>query len=143
MRVRTHPAIIRYCLDIYFSSRSLRLAAKCLGSIIKRSHASIRKWIQKYSSCADKFRLDRQKIKKIFVDKTLLQIDGKGYWLWLAYEPKLKRCLFMHLSRERTIFVCYHFFKRLRDRYGRKPILTDGGLWHNQACRWLRLSHKV
>src|SRR5688572_29281290 len=43
-----------------------------------------------------------------------------------------------YLSRERTIFVCYQFFKQLRNRYGRKPIFTDGAHWYNDACRWLR-----
>ena len=52
-------------------------------------------------------------------------------------------CLRMHLSRERTIFVCYQFFKRLRDSYGRKPIFTDGARWYNDACKWLRLNHQV
>jgi putative transposase len=49
----------------------------------------------------------------------------------------------MHPSKERTIFVCYTFFKQLRDRYGRKPVLTDGARWYNDACRWLRLKHQV
>jgi transposase-like protein len=48
-----------------------------------------------------------------------------------------------YLSRERTIFVCYQFFKQLRNRYGRKPIFTDGAHWYNDACRWLRLDHRV
>jgi hypothetical protein len=56
-------------------------------------------------------------VRVIFVDETLLQIDGKDYWLWIAYEPALNTCLMMHLSRERTIFVCYQFFKQLRTRY--------------------------
>ena len=73
----------------------------------------------------------------------MIQIDGQNYWLWIAYEPNLNSCLMMHLSRERTIFVCYQFFKQLRDRYGRKPILTDGAHWYNDACRWLRLKHQV
>jgi putative transposase len=78
----------------------------------------------------------------------LIQIDGgQKYWLWIAYEPKLNVCLMMHLSRERTIFfVCYQqFFKRLRSRYGRKPIFTDGALWYDDdACKWLlRLKHQV
>jgi transposase-like protein len=47
-----------------------------------------------------------------------------------------------YLSRERTIFVCYQFFKQLRNRYGRKPIFTDGAHWYNDACRWLRLDHR-
>jgi transposase-like protein len=50
-----------------------------------------------------------------------------------------------YLSRERTIFVCYRFFRQLRNRYGgRKPIFTDGGArWYNDACKWLRLNHQV
>jgi transposase-like protein len=97
---------VRYGLYLYFSSRSFRLAAKSLAPIKKRSHVSIWKWIQKYSSLADKFGTDRNKVKTIFVDETLLQIDGQNYWLWVAYEPNLDACLMMHLSRERTIFIC-------------------------------------
>ena len=62
----------------------------------------------------------------IFVDETLIQIDGKDYWLWIAYEPDMNLCLMMHISRERTILVCYQFFKELRKRFGRKRIFTDG-----------------
>jgi putative transposase len=93
--------------------------------------------------CADRFKTDKRLVKKIFVDETLLHIDGKNYWLWIAYEPNLNVCLMMHLSRERTIFVCYQFFKHLRNRYGRKPIFTDGAHWYNDACRWLRLEHHM
>ena len=94
---------------------------------------------------ADRFRIDKHKIRQIllFVDETLVKIDGLEYWLWVAYEPNLDVCLMMHLSRERTILVCYQFFKQLRNRYGRKPIFTDGAYWYNTACRWLRLSHQM
>ena len=145
-RTRTEPAVIRYGLYLYFSSRSFRLAAKCLSSIIRRSHVAIWKWLQRYSFLADnniRFRTDRHAVKEIFVDETLVRIDGCDYWLWVAYEPNLDACLMMHLSRERTIFVCYQFFKQLRYRYGRKLIFTDGALWYNDACKWLRLQHQV
>jgi putative transposase len=143
-RTRTDPAIIRYALYLYFNSRSFRLAAKSLAPIKKRSHVAVWKWVQKYADCADRlFRTDRRPVRVIFVDETLLQIDGDDYWLWIAYEPALNTCLMMHLSRERTIFVCYQFFKQLRNRYGRKPIFTDGARWYNYACRWLRLQHRV
>lgn len=29
------------------------------------------------------------------------------------------------------------------ERFGRKPILTDGALWYDLACRGLRLVHHV
>jgi putative transposase len=142
-RARTHPAVVRYSLYLYYSSRSFRLAAKCLSSLVKRSHVAIWKWVQRYAFLADRFRINKHKIRQIFVDETLVKIDGLEYWLWVAYEPNLDVCLMMHLSRERTILVCYQFFKQLRKRYGRKPIFTDGAYWYNTACRWLRLPHQM
>ena len=124
---RTHPAIISYGLYLYFSSRSLRLAAKCLESVIKRSHVSIWKWVQKYSDCANRFMIDRRLVKEIFVDETLLRIDGQDYWLWIAYEPNLNTCLMMHLSRERTILVCYHFLRHLDSLHSLPGILANQG----------------
>jgi transposase-like protein len=91
------------------------------------------------STLTDRFVVvGKRKIKKIFVDETLLKInDGQDYWLWLAYdEPNLHVCLLFHISRERTIFVCYQFFRQIRTtRFGNKPIFTDGTHWYNDACR--------
>jgi hypothetical protein len=43
--------------------------------------------VQKYSDCADRFRTDRRLVRAIiFVDETLVQVDGNDYWLWVAYE---------------------------------------------------------
>jgi putative transposase len=49
----------------------------------------------------------------------------------------------MHISRERTIFVCYQFFKELKKRFGRKPIFADGARWYKDACKWVRLKQQV
>lgn len=82
--------MIRYGLYLYFSSRSFRLAARCMASsVMRRSHVSIWKWVQKYADYADRFETDRRLVKEIFVDETLLQVDGQNYWLWVAYEPNL------------------------------------------------------
>ena len=44
--------------------------------IIKRSHVTIWKWIQRYAFLADRFRIDRHKIRQIIVDEILVKIDG-------------------------------------------------------------------
>jgi putative transposase len=142
-RVRTDPAIVAYGLYLYFNSRSYRLASKSLEPLKKRTHVAIWKWVQKYSRITEKFVIGRRKVKKIFVDETLLKINGQDYWLWLAYEPNLHVCLMFRLSRERTIFVCYQFFKQIRTRFGNKPVYTDGAYWYNDACKWLRLKHII
>jgi len=140
---RTNPAVIAYGLYLYFSSRSYRFASKSLEPVIKRTHVSIWKWVQKYSKLADRFNINKHLVKEILVDETMLKINGQDYWLWLAYEPNIRSCLMLHISRERTIFVCYQFFKHLRSKYGRKPVYTDGAHWYNDACKWLRLKHIV
>jgi transposase-like protein len=78
----------------------------------------------------DRFKKDKLLVKKeIFVDETLLQIDGKDYWLWwIAYEPNQNQSLMMYLSRKRAIFFVYYqqFFKQIRDKFGgRKPIFIE------------------
>ena len=99
--------------------------------------------MQKHADVVDRFKVNKNQVKMIFVDETLIQIDGKDYWLWIAYEPDMDLCLMMHISRERTIFVCYQFFKSLRKKFGRKAIFTDGARWYMDACKWLRLKHQV
>jgi transposase-like protein len=70
---RTDPAVIAYGLYLNFSSRSYRFASKSLEPIIKRTHVSIWKWVQKYSKLADRFKVKRHLVKEILVDETLLK----------------------------------------------------------------------
>jgi putative transposase len=128
---------------LYFNSRSYRLASKSLEPLKKRTHVAIWKWVQKYASFQDRFRVKKNMIKEIFVDETLIKINGQNWWLWIAYEPHINSCLSVHLSKERTIFICYQFFKQIREKYGKKPIYTDGAQWYVDACKWLRLKHIV
>lgn len=144
VRERTPLWVMIYGVYLYFASRSLRLASRSLEPIMGRSHVALWKWVQKMAYLADRFDVvDRCAVKHIFVDETLIRVRGREYWLWIAYEPSLDRCLMMHLSLERTLLVCYFFLKGVRARYGCKPILTDGALWYPDACRWLRLKHSV
>ncbi len=65
-RIRTNPSIIiAYGLYLYFIS-SYRFAGKSLEPIIKRTHVSIWKWVQKYSILADRFVIGNRKVQKIF-----------------------------------------------------------------------------
>jgi transposase-like protein len=79
--IRTDPDIIAYGLYLYFSSRSYRFASKSLEPIIKRTHVSIWKWVQKYSKLADRFKVNRHLVKEILVDETMLKVNGQDYWL--------------------------------------------------------------
>jgi transposase-like protein len=62
-----------------FNSRSYRFASKSLEPIIKRTHVSIWKWVQKYSKLADRFKVKRHLVKEILVDETFLKVNGQAF----------------------------------------------------------------
>ncbi len=92
-RERTPVPLMLYGVYLYYASRSLRLASRALEPIVERSHASIWNWVQRFASISERFSVDRRDVKRIFVDETLITIRGREYWLWIAYEPSLHRCL--------------------------------------------------
>ena len=85
--------------------------------------------MQKHANIVEWFSINKSQVKVIFVDETLIQIDGGQdyYWLWISYEPNMDLCLMMHTYHLR---ICYQFFKELRKRFGRKIIFTDDAIWY-------------
>ena len=63
--------------------------------------------MQKHADVVDRFKVNKNQVKMIFVDETLIQIDGKDYyWLWIAYEPDMDLCLMMmHIYQEKGLFL--------------------------------------
>ena len=59
--------------------------------------------------------------------------------------PNMDLCLMVHMSRERTIFVCIINSSKNygRDLAEENSYLQDGARWYNDACKWLRLKHQV
>ena len=78
------------------------------------------------------------------IDESMITVNGKRYWLWIAYEPYINKYLLMDISKDKTVLICYYFIK-LRRLYGnRYTIYTDGAYYYyNQACRWLRIKDVV
>ena len=60
--------------------------------------------MQKHAEVVDRFRINKNHVKMIFVDETLIQIDGKDYWLWIAYEPNIDLYLMVHMSQEKELY---------------------------------------
>src|SRR5215211_7923658 len=91
---RTNPAVIAYGLYLYFSSRSYRFASKSLEPIIKRTHVSIWKWVQKYSKLADPENELSKLKKRMYVAASGALILAE-IWLSLIYPT-----LFSHIYLE-------------------------------------------
>jgi len=75
----------------------------------------------------------------------MIIVNGEVYWLWVAYEPYIKRYLLMHIYKEMNLAVCHNFIKKLRRLYGSKyTVYTDGAdYYYHQACRWLSMYYTI
>jgi len=51
------------------------------------------------------------------IDETMITIKDEVYWLWVAYEPYTKKYLLMNISKDKRVFICYNFIKRLKKLY--------------------------
>ena len=84
-RNRTASQIIGYGLHLYFLDLSFRNTIKALSflHIVKISHISIWKWLQKYRS--KKFS-SKTKIKEYVIDETMIKAGSELVWIWVVIE---------------------------------------------------------
>jgi putative transposase len=142
-RNRTPSEYIGYGLYLYFLGLSLRNVVKALSylHLVKRSHVSIWKWIQKFRP--KKTLKRKKKVSEYILDETILKVGSKYIWLWLAIEPKNRLILAENITQERNMFVAERFMSDLVKGYGKHPVSTDGGTWYPMACRFLGLDHHI
>jgi hypothetical protein len=82
---------------------------------------------QKYLKLADRFKVNRHLVKEVFVDENLLKINGQNYWLlWVAYEPNIRSCLMLHISKDRAMSV-YVIINSLSNLVNTKGNLSTYG----------------
>jgi hypothetical protein len=63
--------------------------------------------MQKHDEVVDRFRINKNQLKMIFVDETLIQIDRNDYyyWLWIAYDgPNVDLCLIVEIYQDKERF---------------------------------------
>ncbi len=141
-RNRTSFKDISYGLYLYFLGLSFRNASKALTSrIIKRSHVSIWKWVQKYKP--QKIRQKRRNVSEFIIDETQIKVGNNYFWIWVAINESTKVILDIRVSLERTILIAEQFLKNLIKEYGKHPLSTDSGTWYPQACKFLEIEHHL
>jgi putative transposase len=127
---------------LYFLGLSFRSTAKALSflHIIKISHISIWKWLQKYRS--KKFS-SKTKIKEYIIDETVIKAGSELVWIWVVIEPTNKEILSFYISKERNMFVAERVLSDVVNKYGLHSVSSDGGTWYPQACKFLNLNHHI
>ena len=144
-RNRTPSEYIGYGLYLYFLGLSSRNVVKALSylHIVKRSHVSIWKWIQKFRHRRISSTRRRNKISEYIVDETILQVGPKYIWLWVAIEPENGQILAQDITQKTNMLIAKRFLSGVVRYYENHPVSTDGGTWYPQACEFLKMDHHI
>jgi len=143
VRERTPFILVVYGAYIYFRSFSSRAASDILSFIVCRSHTSILSWFKSLSflftdrsTCGD--------VRILLVDDTRIRIGSREKVLYIAFEPYLRRIVYMMAFNSANILTSLIFIKRIKAIYGSKiTILTDGAPYYKASCKILNLRHGV
>ncbi len=108
-------------------------------TIIKISHVSIWKWIQKF-----KAEIFLQKINLRYIDETVIKTGSSELiWLWIVIEPNDKEILSFYISKERNMFMAELILSQVVNKYGLHSVSSDDGTWYPRACKFLNLYHHL
>ena len=141
MSIRTPPKYIYYALQLYSSGLSLRKTSQRLSPIIKRNHVSIWNWIQSYKP--QKILQKKKKVMEFIIYKTMPKVSNESVRLCVAIHPIDKIIPRIHMSVKRSTLVIELFIHELSTTYGKQSVSTDGGTWYPQACKFLKLEHRL
>jgi transposase-like protein len=142
-RMRTSLLLVVYGAFLYFCSHSSRAASRALGSIICRSHTSILSWFRSLSTLFVDRSL-RGKVKLLLIDDTRVEVGGRELVLFVAFEPRLRRIVYMRFFEAANILTALSFMKKVKVLYrSRMKVLTDGAQYYRTACKFLNLEHDV
>ena len=136
VRERTPYILVVYGAYIYFRSFSSRAASDILSFIICRSHTSILSWFRSLSFLfAGRDVVD---VRVLLVDDTRIRIGSSEKVLYVAFEPYLRRIVYMMVSDVANILTSMMFIKRIKAIYGSKiTMLSDGAPYYKASCRIL------
>jgi transposase-like protein len=143
LRMRTSLLLIVYGAFIYFCAHSSMVASRALSSMVRRSHTSILSWFRSLSFLFVDRSL-RGKVKLLLIDDTRVEVGGREMVLFVAFEPRLRRIVYMRFFEAANIFTALTFTKRIKAVYrSRMKVLTDGAQYYRTACKFLNLDHDV
>jgi hypothetical protein len=131
LRIRTSLFLVVYGASLYFCTHSSR----ALSTIMCRSHASI---LSRFRSPSLLF-VDRSlggKVRLLLIDDTRIEVGGRKAVLYVAFEPNLRRIVYMRLFEAANILTALTFMKIIRAVYrSRMKVLTDGVQYYRTACK--------
>ena len=83
-------------------------------------------------------------VRLLLIDDTRVKVGSREVVLYVAFEPHLRRIVYMRFFDAANMLTALIFIKKIRAIYGsRMVVLTDGAQYYRAACRMLNLRHYV
>jgi transposase-like protein len=77
---------------------------------------SVGNWIQRFASYQI-YQRKKKRARAYIIDKTVIEIPKKHFWLWVCIEPTHSSVPRIHISNERNMLVAEHFVRFLVEKY--------------------------
>ncbi len=130
-KMKYDPVIITACLNLYFTTGTLRGIADHLYQIygIKISHVSVLNWIKKYVAIISPFIEEFSPVLTTTwnADETMVKFGGQYKWIWNVLDRDSRFHIASIISESRNIRDARKVFSKAKSRTERDPrvIVTD------------------
>jgi transposase-like protein len=105
--------------------------------MVRRSYTSILSWFRSLSFLF----VDRSlkgKVELLLIDDIRVEVRGREQVLFVAFEPRLHRIVYMRIFEATNILTALTFMKEVKALYrSRMKVLTDGAQYYRTACKFL------
>jgi putative transposase len=131
---------------LYVSFGSVRKVSKFVSSTLgKISKSSVHDCFRNFAEKVEFVReLKPKEYRIVAIDETVIKVNGKCWYVWLAVDVETKELVTFHVSRSRTDLEARLFLLRLKTRCkGKLPlILVDKGPWYRESLSRLGFEFK-
>jgi len=102
---------------------------------VEHSYEAIRQWFHRLKYF---FQSDCRGRQEVFVDETIIEIDGKEYYLWAAVDCETLEVLSVDISSGRSNLVALLILKAVLNACcGWPGLATDRGSWYDWSLELL------
>ncbi|SMP18299.1 IS6 family transposase [Halobellus salinus] len=133
-REATPRLLMKLGIQLHLASLSLSNTIFVLEIFgVSRARSTVHNWVHK----ADLQPESGRNPDHVAVDETVIQLNSKQYWLYIAVDPETNELLHRTLEPTTNKVIAHRFFAELREKHDvdGAMLLIDGSHSLKNACR--------
>jgi len=129
-----------FSLMLFITFGSVRKVSKLVSkNLVSISKSSVHDYFRSFGKKELIKELKPKHHSIVAIDETVVKINGKRWYVWLAIDTETKELITFHISRGRNWLEALIFLKKLKRMcLGKLPlVLVDKGPWYRDALQRL------